>query len=369
MRILTVISKDIKDKSGHGGIQVFLHEISKRWVKNTHSVREISGSSQKPKLENFEGVNIIRISPKLLFYIFSPFKILKEIKKFQPEKICIILTISTYHIAILMKFYKIFSSKKMNTYFFRAHLSSKKLFEYFNFTKALIFYISEKLLLPVIVRKSRIITPSIDVLNKIKQFNPEKVLIVKHGVDTTVFKPSNIKSQPHLIFSWGIHVRRKGFHFLIRAFKIILKKYPDARVIIAGNGPFKPYLKNLTEEIKVSDRVELLGRMPINKIVKEINRAELVVIPSLFEGFGLTALEATACKKPVIAFNIPGINEWMNHMENGFLVSPENVTALAEAIDFLFSNPKIRNRLACKGYSQVKEYSWDKIAEKILEYN
>jgi glycosyltransferase involved in cell wall biosynthesis len=123
---------------------------------------------------------------------------------------------------------------------------------------------------------------------------------------------------------WG-----KGFEYLIEAIPTITKTFPKAKILIVGDGPLSERLEALSEELRVRDNVIFAGfRSDIKEILSAI---DILVIPSLLEGFPMITLEAMAMAKPIVATNIDGITEQITDEVNGILVPPKNPSALAKA--------------------------------------
>jgi len=212
-----------------------------------------------------------------------------------------------------------------------------------------------------------ITTVSITSMRDIRRLFPDtKIIVTGNGVDTNVFKPLRVPEKEGKIFSWGLMYHRKGFHLLMHAFRKVIKEYPIARLVLAGEGPEKTRLQKLSKDLGLSNKVIFLPKLSNDRLVYEINTSQIVVIPSLWEGFGLTVLEAMACKKPVIAFNIPAISELITNGLNGLLAPRGDVDALASSIVHLLNDKDLREKIAGNAYLFARKFSWENIAEKEL---
>lgn len=136
---------------------------------------------------------------------------------------------------------------------------------------------------------------------------------------------------------------QKGLTYLIEAMSLVTK--PNVSLFIIGNGELRNDLINQTKELALEKRIHFLGYR--SDIVECINSFDFCVLPSVFEGFGLVAIEAFMNGKTMIATDIPGVNEVVNS-ENGILVPAENPQALAQAIKDLAGNPERRASLAAQ---------------------
>jgi glycosyltransferase involved in cell wall biosynthesis len=129
----------------------------------------------------------------------------------------------------------------------------------------------------------------------------------------------------------------KGHILLLRAFAEVRRRVPELRLDIAGRGPLEPALRALAKELGIDDAVTFLGY--VAPIAGAIERSSIVVVPSLGEGFGMVALEAMERARPVIAAEIGGLGELVQHGETGLLVPPGEAEPLAEAIVELAADP------------------------------
>jgi len=121
----------------------------------------------------------------------------------------------------------------------------------------------------------------------------------------------------------------------------------------------------LIEDLGISDRVTFLGRMPVEELVRLYNEHEVLVSPSLYEGFGLPAAEAMACGTAVVATTAGAFPETIAPGETGILVPPADARALADAIEALLENPEQRAAMGAAGVRRMQEqFSWRACAEK-----
>jgi glycosyltransferase involved in cell wall biosynthesis len=117
------------------------------------------------------------------------------------------------------------------------------------------------------------------------------------------------------------------------------------------------------------DKVHIIGYVPDEKLVASYQRAKLFVLPSIFEPFGMTALEAMACGIPVVASKFGGIKTVISSGENGLLVDSANKNEFANGIMKLLKNRELAARLGQKGHETIhKYYSWEAVAEKHISF-
>jgi glycosyltransferase involved in cell wall biosynthesis len=167
-----------------------------------------------------------------------------------------------------------------------------------------------------------------------------------------------------IIVSVGRLTKSKGLSFLIQAFSELIK-HVDATLVLVGDGPEKMHLLKLIKEKKIEKRVIILGaRKDVERILK---LADVFVLPSIYEGFPISLLEAMAAKKPIVATRVGAIPDVIENEVNGLLVEPKDVQGLCEKLLLLLKfNPKLGNDISKRAYLKVKErYSWRVIAEKV----
>ncbi|ASA78636.1 glycosyltransferase family 4 protein [Thermococcus sp. 5-4] len=197
----------------------------------------------------------------------------------------------------------------------------------------------------------------------------EKITLLPNGVDFHIFRPlSRVKKVPYSILYVGRLDKRKGLYYLIKAMKHITKELPTARLYIIGSGHLRNNLEQLIKNERVNNNVVFLGNVPLDDLVKWYNKAEVFVLPSLFEGFGIVVLEAIACGTPVVGTNVPGIVDIIEHEKTGVLVSPKSELGLKEQLVYLLSSPKIRRKLTHKSRKRLeRKFEWKVIVERLTE--
>lgn len=162
------------------------------------------------------------------------------------------------------------------------------------------------------------------------------------------------------IVAMGSFYPKKGFDLLLKAFALIGERHPHWSVTILGDGPLRPSLESLRDELGLQERVHLPGRVKTTNQV--LAQADLFVMPSRWEGWSMALTEAMSCGVAVIATDCYcGPRELICDGVDGVLVPPENVEALAAAMDELMSNEQERNHLACRAVEVRERLSLDKV--------
>jgi glycogen(starch) synthase len=216
-------------------------------------------------------------------------------------------------------------------------------------------------------------------LEKIKQYygvDESKVRVVPNGVDPQKFKPVvdlaaakrqfGLGDEPCVLFV-GSLIPRKGLPFLVEAAEKIVKEHGETKFVIVGEGPLKSWLLGALEAANLSGNFKFLGNVKEDTLAAVYNCADLLVLSSIQEGQGIVLLEAEASAKPVVAFDVGGVNEAVRNGETGFLVKRGYTDELADAVMRLLSDKNLRQKMGVNGRKFVLDnYTWDICAEKML---
>jgi glycosyltransferase involved in cell wall biosynthesis len=200
----------------------------------------------------------------------------------------------------------------------------------------------------------------------------KKVEIIPNGVSMDLFNQSiednnirgkyNIPAGRIILFA-GRLVKYKGTGYLIRA----MKHVKGANLVIAGTGEEERNLKKLVYQLNLSN-VKFVGLIANEELPYFHKISDLFVLPSITrnENFGIVALEAMACGKPVVASDLPGVRELVTE-ECGIKVKPKDITGLASAINMLLGDYALSEKMGIAARKNAEKYSWDSISQRILE--
>jgi len=170
----------------------------------------------------------------------------------------------------------------------------------------------------------------------------------------------------------GRLVRRKGPDVLVRAFNLLLKDHPRARLIVVGDGPFAGQLKALVEELGLNDKVEFTGQLRGIQLYSKYAECDVFVMPSRqtstdMEGFGMVFLEAGFFGKPCIGTRTGGIVEAVLEGETGLLVPQDDEVALRDAIDHVLKDRELARRLGDRARERVSsEFTWERATSRFI---
>ena len=212
----------------------------------------------------------------------------------------------------------------------------------------------------------------------------EKIEIIPPGVDLNLFHPIPKPEAKELVDAKDDHtilfVGRidpiKGIDVWFRAMALVIKEMPRLRghlcVCLVGGDvdddvPDQELarLQALKEELGIGDLVTFLGRRSQESLPFHYASADVVVMPSLYESFGMVALEAMACGTPVVASDVGGLSFIVRDGETGYLVPENDPQPLADCLMRLLRDPALRARLGQRGIEVAREYAWPRIADRI----
>lgn len=191
----------------------------------------------------------------------------------------------------------------------------------------------------------------------------EKISIIPNGVLPSE-KNKGIAEEGQIVIAIGRFVYEKGFTFFIDAAKLVLQNYPNARFILAGQGEMKQNYVEQLQQLKIAKSFQIQGFLYENEKWELYNKASVVCIPSVYEPFGIVALEAMACGKPIVSSDTGGLKEVVVHNQTGIIVPPCNSKRVAEGIIDLLSKPDWAEQIGERGRQEAKRYCWSEVAKQ-----
>jgi glycogen(starch) synthase len=196
----------------------------------------------------------------------------------------------------------------------------------------------------------------------------EHVVHIPNGIDADIWRPVGglrvpTGPRPPLVVSWGRVQYEKGFQVLARAMHALRGRVPDLHGVIAGRGSYLPELQTQIDVEGVSDLIDLPGFLNDDEVRTLAHRAGCVVIPSLYEPFGIVALEALAAGTPLIVARTGGLAELVAGTNAGVTFEPGNPDDLADAIAQVLTNHELATILVANATALVeRKYAWGAIA-------
>jgi len=348
MRIIFII-KNLENIAG--GAEKVLSIIASALADRGHEIKVISFDNigSKPFYDFNSKIELININDKrkiiknkFIQFIYRIIILRLKISLLKPD-----ITVGFMHsIYVILAFAML--GKKINV------IASEHIVPEYYKTRKLQYLLIN--LSSFFIKKTTVVSK--DVKNKFSYFIRKKMVILPNPISINNFPEKNkYKKSGMQLLSIGRLTRQKDHETLIKAFSLLLNKFPNWRLLIIGEGPLRSELENLINKLNISNKVSLLGIS--NNLEKFYTTSDIFVMPSKFESFGLVTAEAMFYSLPVIGFkDCLGINRLIDHNKTGILVNtnPCRVDSLAQAMNNLMSDQMIRKEFGKAGYSKVKKY-------------
>lgn len=217
--------------------------------------------------------------------------------------------------------------------------------------------------------------------------NPEKIAVITPGVNLHLFKPTDkIEAKKSigavidekLILFVGRVEPLKGIDVLLYALKILLTAHPEMKLcvwIVGGDishnsNEWSEELKKLSEireELGINTSVKFVGRKKQEELPEYYNAADIMVMPSHYESFGITAVEAMACGVPVITTDVTGVSKLIDKKHSNLITSANNPIGLAERMKLLLCNEKEYEKASSSVSTSVRDLTWDNAADQFIK--
>ena len=201
------------------------------------------------------------------------------------------------------------------------------------------------------------------------EISPDHVVRIPNGIDPALWARDDPQAgRGPLIVSWGRVQYEKGFQILARAMTTLRAQVPDVACVIAGRGSYLPELQTQIDVEGVSDLIELPGFVADDDLRALVYRAGCVVIPSLYEPFGVVGLEALAAGAPLIVARTGGLAELVVDTDAGMTFEPGDPDDLARCIEELLNDVELARRLTRNARRLIEsDYAWDAIATSVVD--
>lgn len=361
MKILHLLYESKGDYFGIGGVGTRAYEIYSR-LKDRHDItllcRKYPGAKDgliDGLLHIFTGTESKNLTKALLTYAYSAASFVKKhgvdfdviIEEFSPA---IPTFLSLYKNSPLIL--------QVQGY------TGEKYFEKYNILYSTPLYVYEKIL-PIFYRN--FIFVSEESRNKYKLGKKTNIRIIPNGIPENLLgcQPAELN---YIAYLGRIDIHHKGLDILIHAYTECYKTFPDIRLIIGGDGRDRANLMELLQKLPegVRRNIELSGWVEGESKKLLLKNAIMAVMPSRYETQGITALEAMACGKPLVASDIPELG-YITSCGAGISFKSGDATSLSIAMKELMTNSK-RREMGLKGRAWVREFTWDRIALKYEEF-
>jgi len=209
-----------------------------------------------------------------------------------------------------------------------------------------------------------------------------EVSIVPMGVDVTEFEPKQrnvdvrrkLGVDAEMILFVGRLVEKKGVHNLLSAMQQVLRKSPQATLVLVGDGTQRQELERMAERLEIAGSVRFLGKLPHEHLPEYYAAADLFVGPSVVdrsgdtEGLGVVFIEAASAGLAIVGTSVGGISDVLIPEVTGIAVEPDQPEALANAIERLLGDEPLRRRLgeAARQHA-LRQFSWSQVAERFSD--
>ncbi len=357
-KIIIINWRDIKNPRA-GGAEVYYYEIFKRLAQSkTYAVTVLSHAFKgcSPH-EISDDIVTIRIGNEFLFN----YSVIGYLLKHQSEYDLIIEDINK------LPFFTPLYSKKPRMHMVM-HFFGTAIFQEAFFPMALYVFILESLV-RFVYKREYFLGISNSTTSEINRFakGPIKTITVEPGIDGEFFKPFCPKDPTPLLFCITRLQKYKNVQFLISNFKPILAVHPDAKLIIAGNGPYKETLQSLVCSLTLTDSVSFAGFVTEEEKRNLYSRATLFLNPSLKEGWGITNIEANMCGTISVSANVAGLRDSVIDTTTGMLYPSNNGPRFVETVLALLANENQRHTMERQAQAHSSTFLWDSTAQKMRQ--
>ncbi len=348
-----------------GGLETHVLTLCQALQRCGHDITVVTSHSMKgtPKHENFEGVPVVRVycpNKKLLGWVVTSFFAIPKMWKLSRN--ADIMHAHTFPSIVPCILTKKFRNKPLIATIHTSHflrLAKKR------FWRKVLKYLLNK---PDIV-----LTPSEEIKDVSLSIAPKiNAYSLVNAVDIDRFKLTKpviiVKDNEKIIVVPRRLFEKNGVEFAVRALPIVCERF-NAHLYLIGDGPMRPRLEALTEELKIKDRIHFIGAQPNSKMPALLSSADVIVIPSLMEATSVAALESMACERVIVASDVGGLPEIVTD-ETGFLAEPANPNDIADKIVMALSLPEdVRVEMGRIARQKVTQrWSTDVLAEQVEQY-
>jgi phosphatidylinositol alpha-mannosyltransferase len=207
------------------------------------------------------------------------------------------------------------------------------------------------------------------------EYFPADYRIIPNGIDYARFQRRYprleclAQGRPTVLFVGRLE-KRKGLRFLLRAWPEVLRRHPEARLVVVGRGrPLEGYRRFAARQGWSPEDVVFAGYVSDEDLPRYYQAADVFCAPNTGqESFGIVLLEAMAAAVPIVAADIPGYRDVVTHEREGLLVETKNAGALADAICRLLANPSLRASMRDAGQATARRYDWVHVGAEVLDY-
>lgn len=357
MKILIFNWRDIKNPAA-GGAEVFTHEVTKRLVAKGHEVTLFVAKFPGCKKEELiDRVRVVRDGGKYTVYLKAWSRYQREFKGKYDVVIDEINTMPFFTPRFVSGPEKVFAV---------LHQFAREYWRYeTRFPLSVVGPFLESRWLKNYKHVPLLVDESIS--RELRSMGFTKVFVHQEGVSMAPLEKIPLKESTPTVLYLGRLTRAKRVDHLVRAFRLVKDRVPEAQLWIAGDGYMRGNLESISGPI-----ARFFGHVSESRKLDLLERAWVIVYPSILEGFGLVVIEANARGTPAIAYDVPGLRTSIRNGQTGLLVENGNVSALADAVVAVVKDSGLRNRLTENALMYSRQFSWDNAARvfsEIIEQN
>ena len=363
-----------------GGIARVVHDLSKRLIKDGHEVTVVTyrDNADVPEYENDKGVNVYRVDN----YMIHPNNFIDWIMQLNFNMLSkateIINKEGGFDVIHAHDWLVTYAAKSLKNAYDIPIVATIHATEagrnsgihdetqrYINDTEWLLTYEATEVIVNSNYMKNEI--------QRLFGLPFDKINVIPNGINLSNFtgierdydfRRQYAMDNEKIILYVGRLVYEKGVQHLIAAMPKILSNYNDAKLIIAGRGGMMDELRAEASNLGLNDKIYFTGYLNSKQVQKMYKCADVAVFPSTYEPFGIVALEAMLSENPVVVSDIGGLNEIVQHKENGMKSYAGNPNSIADSILELLYDHKLCSEITKKAKYKVRnEYNWSKIAQ------
>lgn len=354
MKILVLNYRDRKHPAA-GGAERHLHAIFSRLVQKGHKVVLLTTTFPNAlEREVVDGIEVVRRGGDLLFQ----WTVAKELKKLDKEFDFDII----YEDLNKLPLFTPYLSKKPHLIQMH-HLWKRSIFAEASFPVAFGVWFFERLI-PLFYKRSPFVVVSPSTKKELASIgiSENRISLIYNGADGN-FVTSPKEKENYFLWLSRVH-RYKGIWVALKAFQQFVKKHPEARLKIAGDGPLLKKIPGVLKKWELENSVSLEGYVSGEKKRELLMQAVALLQTSEKEGWGLTVIEAAECGTTTIASAVPGLVDSVQNEKTGLLFPHRDEFACAECMERLWQNNDYRKQLEKSALAFASEFSWDRAAEE-----
>ncbi len=357
-RILVFNWRDMRH-SFAGGAEVYIESMARRWAAEGNKVTIFSGNdSFSPRSEIKDGVEIIRRGGFYLVYLWA---FLYYIFRFR-GKYDVIIDCQN-GIPFFTPLYA-----KEPVYCLIHHIHQEVFRTSLSKPLALLASFLEKDLMPIVYKNTPVITVSESSKQQILGLGmgTAGVWVINPGIELSVLRVGEETHYPTILYLGRLKAY-KSIDILIRAFKIVALKNPEAVLVVAGSGEEDSKLKKLVRNMGFSgEQIVFIGKISDEEKIKLLQKSWMVVNPSMMEGWSIVTIEANACGTPVVASDVPGLRDSVKDSVTGYLAAYGDAELFAEYIMKLIRSRTLRGKMSAAARRWAENFDWKESSDNFF---